>query len=404
MNFLSPASILFNSTLTGTSILILAVLMRPGLDEDRAALAWWVAGDLGKIASRIPPLLQCAAVSSGCNATSTQHPAKVFVPICLFLIVGLALQVKSLALLCRVPIGAARTVVLIVGFPLAAVAAVAMLPSLRPTLIAASADVLVALQIAVIWREWPKSRALTIMVVADAMMILLGVLLLGRTASGIPVSDLPPLQALIPDFIASITGTFMLLMVLGERERAFIRRLATIDQLTGTLNRRGFIPVLDLAWRSANRRHGPMSLAILDIDHFKRLNDTFGHDVGDTVLAAFAAALRKLCRDRDVVARWGGEEFLLLMPETPVQNAVAALRRLRAALPSQLAGLAPCPVTFSAGVYECGDFHDAASIDALVARADHCLYQAKVKRDCIVSEPPQADSYDDSPHLAELDL
>jgi diguanylate cyclase (GGDEF)-like protein len=402
VDVLSATSILFSSTVTSACILVLAVLIRPGLDQDRAALAWWAAGDLGKIASRIPPLLQCALLTSGCDGLSGLYPARVFIPICLCLSLGLALQVKALACLCHVPIGAGRTIALVAGCPLAAATAVALLPSLRPLLVASSADVLVALQIAMIWRDWPKSRALTIMAVSDAVMILLGGLLLARTASGVPVPDLPPLQALIPDFISSITGTFMMLMALGERERAYIRRMATIDQLTGALNRSGFIPVLDLAWRRASRHRGPMSLAILDIDHFKRLNDDFGHAAGDTVLAAFAAARRKLCRDRDVVARWGGEEFLLLMPDTPVQSAVDALKRIRAALPAQLAGCAPCPVTFSAGVYECGDFSDAESIDVLVARADHCLYTAKVKRDCIVSEPPETDPYDTRPHLAEL--
>jgi GGDEF domain-containing protein len=88
------------------------------------------------------------------------------------------------------------------------------------------------------------------------------------------------------------------------------------------------------------------------------------------------------------------------MPGTPVQSAVAALERLRAALPAQLAGCVPCPVTFSAGVYECGDFSDAESIDALVARADTCLYKAKIKRDCIVSESAGSDPSDQRAHLA----
>jgi diguanylate cyclase (GGDEF)-like protein len=293
---------------------------------------------------------------------------------------------------------------LLAGFPVTATLLVALLQ--WPVLIAVAADTQIAAQIGIIWRERSKSRALTIMTVADAMIVLLGAVFLVRTASGVPapaLPPLPPLAAQIPDFVASITSTFMMLTALGERERAYVRRMATIDQLTGTLNRRGFIPVLESAWRRTTRVRGPMSLALLDIDHFKHLNDTFGHDVGDAVLAEFAAALRTLCRDRDVVARWGGEEFLLLMPETPVHSAVAALRRIRAGLPGKLQGCAPCPVTFSAGVYECRDVSDADSIDALISRADHCLYQAKVHRDCIVSEPPERDPSDHRPLLAGVD-
>jgi predicted signal transduction protein with EAL and GGDEF domain len=224
------------------------------------------------------------------------HPAPVFISVGFFLTLGLALQAKALTRLCHAPIGAGRTIALVVGCPVAACLAIALLPPLRPLLICGAADALLAVQLAVIWRTWPTSRAFTIMAAADAVMILLGVIFLVRTLAGAPVPDLPPLQALIPDFIASITDTFMILMVLGERERAYIRRMATIDQLTGALNRRGFIPMLDMAWRRASRPGGPMSLAILDIDHFKRINDNFGHERGDTVLAAFAAALRALCR------------------------------------------------------------------------------------------------------------
>ena len=400
MDFLSAPSFLFSSTLTSFSILILAVLIRPGLLADRAAFAWWVVGDLGKIASRIPPLLQYARFGQSYAAPGGQHPARIFIPVCFFLILGLAFQTKALARLCHVDVGASRTIALVVGFPVAATAAVAMLPLLRPALIVLAADVLVVLQMSILRCEWSKSRALTIMAVADAIVVLFGIAFVATMAAGVTVPDLPPLQALIPDFIESSTATFTMLMALQEREHAYVRRMSTTDQLTGALNRRGFIPVLDRAWRRTDRLHGPMSLAILDLDHFKRVNDTFGHEAGDAVLAAFATALTALCRDNDVVARWGGEEFLLLMPETPVHKAVAALKRIRAALPAQLEGRVPCPVTFSAGVYECSDFSGAASIDSLIARADNCLHKAKVKRDCIVSEPPDADLYDAHPHLA----
>jgi diguanylate cyclase (GGDEF)-like protein len=404
VELLSPQSFLFSSMLTSTSILVLAVLIRPGLEEDKATLAWWIGGDLAKIASRMPPLLQCALLGPGCGVVGGHAPALVFVPTCFCLVLGLALQTKALARLCHVHIGNGRMIGLLAGVPVAVAAATAMLPSLGPLLIAMAAGGLTLLQMAIIWRETSTSRALTIMAAADAIIVVFGVVFIARIAAGATVPGQPTLLALIPDFVASIAATIMMLVALEERERAMVSRMSTTDQLTGTLNRRGFIPLLDRAWRSTNRLHGPLSLAILDIDHFKRINDTFGHDKGDAVLAAFAGALTTLCRDRDRVARWGGEEFLLLMPQTPAHGAVVSLKRIRAALPARLKGCAPCAVTFSAGIYECADFSDVASIDALVARADNCLYKAKIKRDCIVSEPPEPEPYDTSPHLAGMDL
>ncbi len=390
------------------SILILAVLLRPGLAEDRAAFAWWVGGDLGTIASRIVALLQLSAAGPDGSATGGLHRGQIFIPVCLFLTLGLALQTKALARLCHVHLGAGGTIALVVWFPVAATAAVAMLPAFHPPLVALASDGLLVLQTFMIRHECSKSRALTIMAAANVIIVVMGIVFtatfMTAAAAGAPAADMPPLQALIPDFIESITATFTILMALGERERSFVRRLSTTDQLTGALNRRGFIPLLDHAWRSTDRLRGPMSLAILDIDHFKRLNDNFGHDAGDAVLAAFAAALTTLSRETDVVARWGGEEFLLLMPNTPAHSAVAALERIRAALPAKLEGRAPCPVTFSAGVYECRDTSQVVSIDALVARADDCLYKAKVWRDCIVSEPPQPEPHDTSPLLADVEL
>jgi diguanylate cyclase (GGDEF)-like protein len=404
VDFLSAQSFLFSSTLASLSILILAVLIRPGLPGDRASFAWWVSGDLVKIISQVLPLLQFAALWHPGTATGGRYHLPIFIPTCFSLILGLALQTKALARLCHVRIRFGRTVALVVVCPVVATAVVAMLPRLRPPLIAFAADVLILVQVLLIRRALSNSRALTIMAAADIIVVLLGIIFIATTAGGSTVPELPPLQALVPDFIESTTATFTMLMALQEREHAYVRSMSTTDQLTGTLNRLGFIPLLEGAWRSTDRARGPMSLAILDLDHFKCVNDTFGHEAGDAVLAAFAAALKALCRENDIVARWGGEEFLLLMPETRAHDAVAALKRIQAALPAQLEGRVPCPVTFSAGVYECGDYNGSASIDALIARADICLYQAKVKRDCIVSEPPETEPYAARPRLADLAL
>jgi diguanylate cyclase len=153
------------------------------------------------------------------------------------------------------------------------------------------------------------------------------------------------------------------------------RRLATLDELTGLINRRHMTATL-LAEHEQQRRHpGQMSVALIDIDLFKRINDRYGHASGDVVLQGFANLARDELRACDVIARWGGEEFLLLLSDVDHASAMRAIDRLRVGF-SELSW--PCAadlrVTFSAGVVtRCDD----ESVDALVERADQCMYAAK---------------------------
>lgn len=153
--------------------------------------------------------------------------------------------------------------------------------------------------------------------------------------------------------------------------------VARRDELTGLPNRR-FI----LEWAShelaRHRRSGsPWCLAMLDLDHFKRVNDTWGHGTGDDVLVRFAKESARNLRDADFLIRWGGEEFLIAMPDTPLDEGSAVLERLRAQLGkhSTWAGIACGPVSFSAGLTE---YHPSESFERIVERADAALYGAKV--------------------------
>ena len=155
---------------------------------------------------------------------------------------------------------------------------------------------------------------------------------------------------------------------------ARIEALATRDELTGLINRRAVIERMraELSVRS----HPPMSVALIDIDHFKRVNDTLGHAAGDTVLRRFAELGRSVVRNGDVLARWGGEEFLLVMPATNSGQALLALERMRDELrvtsfDDLLPGLR---LTFSAGVAQCADETD---LEAAIERADSAMYRAK---------------------------
>jgi diguanylate cyclase (GGDEF)-like protein len=157
---------------------------------------------------------------------------------------------------------------------------------------------------------------------------------------------------------------------------ALNRELATRDALTGLLNRRAMVELLAREHPRIERGQGPLAVALLDIDWFKRINDSLGHGVGDDVLRHFANVVKAQLRAADALARWGGEEFLLLMPGTHVDDARSVLDRLRGAVADGGFGdIAPdLTVTFSAGVVE---VHEGESQDAAIDRADRALYRAK---------------------------
>lgn len=164
---------------------------------------------------------------------------------------------------------------------------------------------------------------------------------------------------------------------LAQRERDYARRQARIDPLTNTCNRRAFHDLSAPVWRTAVRYDRPLSLILLDLDHFKRINDTHGHACGDEVLKFCAGILQTAVREQDVVSRWGGEEFLVLLPETDVAAAIAMAERLRTALKASRVkcGGAEIEVTASLGV--AGREGGHKNIEALISLADKHLYTAK---------------------------
>ncbi|MDY0297838.1 MAG: GGDEF domain-containing protein [Acidobacteriota bacterium] len=158
------------------------------------------------------------------------------------------------------------------------------------------------------------------------------------------------------------------------------------DPLTGLLNRRGFLESSDGALVRGRRSGLPLSVVLVDLDHFKRVNDTLDHAAGDAALKAVAACLSSRLRGQDIAARWGGEEFILLLPETALAGALHkadALRMAVAALPIH-SGRKRITVTLSAGVAE---HAPARNLEETIARADHALFRAKQEgRDRVVAD------------------
>lgn len=159
-----------------------------------------------------------------------------------------------------------------------------------------------------------------------------------------------------------------------EAANAEITQLMRTDPLTGLANRRYFNERFEQAASMAARRRQPLSLVMADIDHFKSVNDTYGHDSGDRVLKGFADLMAKTCRTEDLAGRFGGEEFVLLLPGTDAPSAYHASERLRTALAEADLMENGRPITASFGVAQ---YRDAETLEALIRRADRCLYEAK---------------------------
>ena len=202
----------------------------------------------------------------------------------------------------------------------------------------------------------------------------------------------PPLAVLVAHLtivMASLlTSTLMCLQVQGIRRYLRqqkkqlqdalqqIRHLAMRDHLTGLINRRQMSELMALELRRCQRSGRPLLLAQLDIDHFKSINDTHGHAVGDLVLQAFANTTLAHLRSSDVLARWGGEEFVLLLCDTEPDAATELLERVRNAVAAQSmpCGADTICITVSIGWTQ---HQDGESLEATLERADQALYDAK---------------------------
>lgn len=154
------------------------------------------------------------------------------------------------------------------------------------------------------------------------------------------------------------------------------RDAANRDFLTGALSRQGFEALARRHVGRVQRHAGPLALLILDLDHFKRINDTLGHAAGDAVLRAFVQMAQAQLRPTDVLGRIGGEEFALLLPDTDSSSAMHLAERLRKAAAAHVvtAGAQSCSYSISGGV---AAWHPGESFDRLSARADRALYDAK---------------------------
>lgn len=175
------------------------------------------------------------------------------------------------------------------------------------------------------------------------------------------------------------------------RQSEDLARLATSESMTGLYNRRHFVSLGEAEWDRFQRYHRPLSLLFIDVDHFKEINDRFGHDVGDLAILHVADVIAEDRRATDIISRFGGDEFAMLLPETDIDQARVVAERIRARLnerPLALEGQA-VPITLSIGLAEAS--LSMSSLGALIKLADRMVYEAKsAGRDRIQVPPPPA--------------
>jgi diguanylate cyclase len=163
-----------------------------------------------------------------------------------------------------------------------------------------------------------------------------------------------------------------------EAELEQVSEQVSQDQLTGTLNRRGLDDAMQREMARAERRKSGLCVAVLDLDNFKRLNDTYGHQAGDEALVHLTKVVKKTLRPTDIVARYGGEEFIIVFTDTELGAAVEVMRRLQRELTKRffLHNHERLLITFSAGVAK---LEPGETQESVFVRADKAMYQAKVQ-------------------------
>ena len=191
--------------------------------------------------------------------------------------------------------------------------------------------------------------------------------------------ELVPQIVMLEGTLALVLIGFGALMLAHEYTTRELRHLAEVDALTGVFNRRAFLTLLDKAISGAQRTQTPLPVLVIDLDHFKKVNDTWGHRSGDDVLRHFVLLASRCLRKENVMGRLGGEEFAIFLPHADAAGATAVAERLRALVETQPVEPATgagrdIRITVSIGVALCAGGH---SSEAVLQRADEAMYLAK---------------------------
>ncbi|MDR1571235.1 MAG: GGDEF domain-containing protein [Clostridiales Family XIII bacterium] len=179
------------------------------------------------------------------------------------------------------------------------------------------------------------------------------------------------------EFLGDFSESFNSMTAKIKENNIELERLANVDFLTHVPNRRSVMQYLEQIFTLYRRSLRAFSVLMLDIDHFKQVNDTYGHEAGDQVLKTVCAALKGMFRESDMFGRIGGEEFIAILPETPVEGAIALAERARATMEDVRTDVGGVELQRTVSIGVAQSVPDDASFNEVIIRADRALYMAK---------------------------
>ena len=285
---------------------------------------------------------------------------------------------------------------------------VSLIDTLEPRMLAATLVLMVQCALIIYWtrRYIPaQGRARMLLIIGSSISLIgLGMRVIAIIGGGAAEMryDVSNLKQTISVSIGTFTAMMIslgLVLLAKERSESLFQRLALRDVLTGILNRRAVLEQFSKELERARRDASYLAVAMVDIDHFKQINDVYGHLAGDEVICHCVNQLTQRIRESDSIGRYGGEEFLVLLPHTSPEHAVAVLDQLRASVAESPArfGEASISLRISIGVC-CVVPNEDDTTASLLARADAALYDAKgLGRNTLCLAPPQEHRDDTAP-------
>jgi len=393
MPHLDPLSLIFTNTLGMLVFSLVLLVSRQSLRSASAGVRSWVVGDLAMGLSRAALIAEIALLTNSAMlpAPLANLPLPALAGGCL--VAGLLLHLQALHRVNGWRAAAVPSLLLIL-LPAAVFATVFTLYpqlSVRLAMIYGVYGLVSVLMLRALWplRALWGARLIALVMVAGLVdsVVRLVMLVIGLSSTGVDGFPVPDVVDSLGDVVIGIMTSAGFLLLQQERLRERIERLVVTDALTGALNRHGMMPSLERELAQATRHGRELSVVLFDLDHFKLVNDQHGHAVGDTVLCGFAANVQATLRGGDLFGRWGGEEFLLVLPDTRLDVAAAVAERIR-----QQVALAPVAdgapaVTVSGGAASAVEARQHTEVMLqLLQLADQRLYLAKRQRNRVVAE------------------
>lgn len=383
---IDPVSLIYTNALVSLVVTAVLWVSRIGLRDAGRGVRTWIVAELALAAARGLAIIDL-------SAAAPVFPFGALVVPCTVAMLGLVLHLEALRRVAGVQASPTMLVAQVIGLMLVFAWPASQMESVGHRALWFNAMLAWMALMNLRWL-WPQRRVWGARLMAAMMLIGCGafVVRLVGVMLGLPGLQMETTAQrltagpILLDMLISLFLTTGFLLMLQERLRERIERLVVTDALTGALNRHGLMPLLERELARAERHDRPLSVALFDLDFFKRVNDQHGHAMGDQVLAGFVARVHGLLRGGDLFGRWGGEEFLLVLPETGGESAAQVAERIRADVArAPLTPGAPA-VTVSSGV---ASAHDAGErtrdLLALLDRADRRLYLAKQGRNRVVA-------------------